>query len=77
MDKHIKNGARILSGGMLAIMGIAIAGLLISLAFEVTWQEVGYKDIASYAFSTAFALAMAGAGIMIAINPRIKGVRVW
>lgn len=75
--KKLENACRIIAGLVALAMGAALAAGLIHMGQYARWDVATYHDIASYGFSVLFALAIAGGGALVVVNPKIKGVRIW
>ena len=75
--KKLENTCRIIAGLVALAMGATLAAGLISMGQHARWDPATFHDMASYGFSVLFALAIAGGGALVVVNPKIKGVRIW
>lgn len=77
MENSTHKAVRIAIGILLCSLGIAISYGLITLLEGANMDRATMGNLASFAVSLLFGLSISGAGVLLAINPKIKGVKIW
>lgn len=72
-DSHMRImiGLAITAFGAMAIYG------MIEMGSYARWEQATMHDIASFAFSCGVAVIMLVGGVLLIINPKIRGAKIW
>ena len=75
--RNIERAGRMLAGLVMMVLGTIMVAAMVDMGSYARWEEAGLHDIVSYAFSLCFALGIAAAGVLMVLNPPIRGTRIW
>ena len=77
MTPRLDSLMRIAAGLAVTAFGALMSYGMIEMGRHARWNEASFHDIASYVFSCGVVIAMVIGGVLLTVNPKIRGARVW